>query len=353
MTNKLNLSVKPPIFYAVLAALCYGISAPVAKLLLDDMPPTFMASMLYLGAGLGMVAINLFRGRQTTEKEAKITKKELPYTVAMVILDIAAPIFLMLGLTMTTSATASLLNNLEIVATAIIALAAFKEAIGKRMWLAIGFIIISSIILSVEDFGSLTFSLGSVFVLLACICWGVENNCTSRLSLKNPLQIVMIKGVGSGIGAFLIAMLTGGVSANIPYIALALLLGFVAYGMSIYFYILAQRSLGAARTSAFYAFAPFIGVGLSFVMFRETPTISFLVALAVMMVGAYLAAFERHEHEHLHEQGAHEHRHRHSDGHHNHIHEPPVIGEHSHAHNHATQTHSHIHSPDLHHAHSH
>jgi drug/metabolite transporter (DMT)-like permease len=348
-----TLPVKLPILYAILAALCYGISSPVAKLLLEDMPPTFMASMLYLGAGLGMVAINLFRGRQTSDREARITKKELPYTVAMVALDIAAPIFLMLGLTMTTSATASLLNNVEIVATALIALVAFKEAIGKRMWLAIGFITVSSVILSVEDFGSLTFSLGSVFVLLACVCWGVENNCTSRLSLKDPLQIVMIKGIGSGSGAFLIAMLTGGGTANLLYIVIALLLGFVAYGMSIYFYIFAQRSLGVARTSAFYAFAPFIGVGLSFLVFREAPTLSFLIALAVMMVGAYLAAFERHEHEHAHEQTEHEHRHSHSDEHHNHLHEPPIVGEHSHAHVHTAQTHSHIHSPDLHHAHSH
>ena len=342
-----------PIFYAILAAVCYGISAPVAKLLLEKMSPTFMASMLYLGAGAGMIAISLFRKQQTNEKEARITKKELPYTIAMVILDIAAPIFLMIGLTMTTSATASLLNNFEIVATAIIALAAFKEAVGKRMWLAIAFITVSSVILSVEDFSNLTFSVGAVFVLLACVCWGVENNCTSRLSLKNPLHIVMIKGIGSGSGAFLIAMLTGNGTANILYIAIALLLGFVAYGMSIYFYILAQRNLGATRTSAFYAFAPFIGVGISFAIFRETPTISFVVALVVMMIGAYLAAFEQHEHGHEHGEAEHDHRHSHSDGHHKHSHEPSIDVEHSHIHKHAPQTHIHAHLPDLHHTHSH
>ena len=342
-----------PFVYAILAAVCYGISAPVAKILLTNMTPTFMASMLYLGAGLGMVAVNLFQKKRTAEREARITKKELPYTVAMVILDIAAPILLMLGLTMTTSATASLLNNFEIVATAIIALFAFKEAVGKRMWLAIAFITVSSIILSVEDFSNLTFSLGAVFVLLACVFWGVENNCTSRLSLKNPLQIVIIKGIGSGSGAFLIAIFTGVGTTNILYIAIALLLGFIAYGMSIYFYILAQRNLGAARTSAYYAFAPFVGVGLSFVVFKEMPTPSFLVALVVMITGAYLAAFERHEHEHAHKEAEHEHRHNHNDGHHNHLHEPPIVGEHSHAHIHALHTHKHAHLPDLHHTHSH
>lgn len=340
-----------PIFYAILAAACYGISAPVAKILLEEMSPTFMASMLYLGAGFGMIVVNMFRKRQSNEKEARITKNELPYTIAMVVLDIAAPIFLMLGLTMTTSATVSLLNNFEIVATAIIALAVFKEAVGKRMWLAIACITVSSVILSVEDYRHLTFSLGAVFVLLACVCWGVENNCTNRLSLKNPLQIVIIKGIGSGFGAFLISMFSGGVTTNVLHILIALLLGFVAYGMSIYFYILAQRNLGAARTSAFYAFAPFIGVGLSFAIFREMPTLSFLVALAVMMIGAYLAAFEKHVHKHTHRELEHEHRHSHGDGHHEH--ESFVGGEHSHIHTHLPQTHEHAHLPDLHHAHNH
>ncbi len=338
---------------AVLAAVCYGISAPVAKILLEDMPPAFMAAMLYLGAGIGMAAITAFIKRPSGEKEARITKKELPYTVAMVALDIAAPILLMLGLTMTTSATASLLNNFEIAATAAIALAFFKEAVGKRMWLAIALITVSAMLLSVEDFGTLTFSPGSVFVLLACVCWGIENNCTSRLSLKNPLQIVVIKGLGSGLGALLIAMLTGGGTTNISYIAIALALGFVAYGMSIYFYILAQRNLGAARTSTFYAFAPFVGVALSFAIFKEAPTLSFIIALMLMVMGAYLAASERHEHRHVHTEAEHEHRHNHNDGHHNHFHEPPVDGEHSHVHRHTQGTHQHLHLPDLHHTHSH
>ena len=344
---------KLPIIYAILAAVCYGISAPVSKLLLEDVPPILMASLLYLGAGLGMIVVTLFQKRETAEKEAAITKRELPYTAAMVVLDIAAPILLMLGLSMTTSATASLLNNFEIVATAIIALTAFKEAVGKRMWISIVLITVSSMILSVEDFGNLKFSLGAVFVLLACVCWGVENNCTNKLSLKNPLHIVVIKGMGSGSGAFLIALISGGGTTSIPYIAIALLLGFVAYGLSIYFYILAQRNLGAARTSAFYAFAPFIGVGLSLAIFRETPTLSFLIALVVMIAGAFLAAFERHEHEHKHGELAHEHRHKHDDGHHDHFHEPPIDGEHSHAHKHIPRTHAHAHLPDLHHVHLH
>ena len=342
-----------PVAYALAAALCYGISAPVAKILLAELPPTLMAALLYLGAGFGMLLVNALRGKKTREREARITRRELPFIVAMVLLDITAPILLMLGLARTTSATASLLNNFEIVATTVIALVIFREAVGRRMWAAIGFIVFASVILSVEDIGSMSFSTGAVFVLLASVCWGFENNCTRMLSLKNPLQIVMIKGFGSGGGALIISLVMREGGARIGIIAAALLLGFVAYGLSIYCYILAQRQLGAARTSAYYAFAPFIGVGLSFIAFREPPTIAFIVALAIMAAGAYLAAFEKHGHAHVHELLKHEHRHRHDDGHHVHRHNAEVDGEHSHEHTHEEAAHTHPHMPDLHHRHAH
>lgn len=344
---------KTPVLYAILAAVCYSISAPVSKLLLDEIPPTFMAAMLYLGAGLGMILVNLFRSKQIRNKEAHISKKDLPYTIAMVVLDIAAPILLMTGMTMTNAATASLLNNFEIVATTIIALVIFKEAVDKRMWIAICFITLASILLSATNITSLSFSPGSIFVLLACICWGVENNCTRMLSLKDPLQIVVVKGLGSGFGSLLISIFIGEYSVNVKYIVIALVLGFVAYGLSIYFYIIAQRNLGAARTSAYYAFTPFIGVGLSLIIFREIPTVSFVAALIVMIIGAYLAAFEKHDHIHIHAEVEHEHRHSHDDEHHNHTHEYPVVGEHSHIHIHEVVTHTHAHTPDLHHTHAH
>jgi drug/metabolite transporter (DMT)-like permease len=221
------------------------------------------------------------------------------------------------------------------------------------MWISIAFITVASVILSVEDFGNLSFSPGSIFVLLACVCWGVENNCTSKLSLKDPLQIVVIKGIGSGTVSLVIALLIGERIDGFGFIVPALLLGFVAYGLSIYFYIFAQRGLGASRTSAFYAFAPFIGVGVSFIIFRKMPTVSFIIALCVMLVGACFAVFERHEHAHSHIETEHEHRHRHDDEHHDHIHTPPIVSEHSHAHVHAEVAHNHSHAPDLHHIHPH
>jgi len=342
-----------PILLAILAAACYGVSSPLSELLLKELSPVFMAALLYLGAGLGMLAVKAVTNMKKQEKkEARITKKEFPFVLGMIVLDIAAPILLMLGLTMTNSATVSLLNNFEIVTTSVIALAIFKETIGRRLWIAITLITLSSILLSACDLGNLSFSIGAVFTLLACVCWGFENNCTRMLSLKDPLQIVIIKGLGSGTGAMLIAAATKTLSANMLYILFALLLGFLAYGLSIYFYILAQRELGAARTSAYYAIAPFIGVGLSFVIFRQGITSSFVLALAVMILGTYFAAFEKHKHVHHHTQIEHEHRHNHTDGHHNHSHDYPVT-EHSHSHTHEALTHEHPHTPDMHHTHPH
>lgn len=280
-----------PILFAVLAAALYALNSPFSKILLTGLSPTMLAALLYLGAGLGMLAVGFLQKRAGTEgKEKPLTKKELPYTVGMVVLDIMAPISLMSGLMMTTAANASLLNNFEIVATSLIALFLFREKISKRLWLGIAFVTVASILLSVEDYSSFSFSAGSFFVLLACVFWGFENNCTRKLSSKNPLEIVVIKGFGSGTGSLMIAAALGEFCANLPYMLLALLLGFFTYGLSILFYIYAQRYLGAAKTSAYYAVSPFMGAVLSLAIFRQIPSISFLTALFVMALGTYFVS---------------------------------------------------------------
>lgn len=277
--------------FAILAAALYALNAPLSKVLLGQVPARMMAALLYLGAGAGMLLLRLMqKSMGKSSAEAPLTRKELPYTVTMVVLDVAAPIFLMLGLTGTSAASASLLNNFEIVATSMIALAIFRERISGRLWLAIGLVTLSSIVLSLEGGGSLQFSLGSLLVLLACCCWGLENNCTRALSEKDPLEIVVVKGFGSGLGAMIVALVCGEhLPALLPALG-ALALGFVAYGLSIFFYIYAQRTLGAAKTSTWYAISPFIGVGLSLVIFRQLPGLMFWVALAIMAAGAYFAA---------------------------------------------------------------
>lgn len=276
---------------AILAAALYAINSPFSKLLLEYMPSTLMAGFLYLGAGLGMGAVALFRKLNKRERtEERITREDLPYTLAMIVLDIAAPIFLLLGLSYTTAANASLLNNFEIVATALIALMVFKERISKRLWLGIGFVVASCAILSFEDISSLRFSFGSLFILLACICWGIENNCTRRLSSKDPLEVVLLKGIFSGLGSVIIGFVVGERITHPWSIIAILLVGCVAYGFSIFVYVYAQRLLGAARTSAYYAIAPFIGVLLSLVIFREIPPYTFFIALLLMALGAWLCS---------------------------------------------------------------
>ncbi|WP_347490877.1 DMT family transporter [Ruminococcus sp. FC2018] len=169
--------------------------------------------------------------------------------------------------------------------TKLIALFIFKEKVSKKLWIAIGFITLSSIILSFGGEGSFTFSVGSLLVLGATVCWGLENNCTRSISEKSTYQIVTIKGFGSAAGSLIVAVIIGEKLPDMRYILPAVALGFVAYGLSIFTYIRAQKTLGAAKTSAYYAVAPFIGAFLSFILLHESLTIAYLIALAVMIVG--------------------------------------------------------------------
>ena len=326
--------------YALAAALFYAINIPCAKLLLGEIPPTWMAALLYLGAGFGIGIMYLLHRRKELPQE-RLTRKDLPYTVGMVALDVIAPILLMLGVSMGTSSNATLLSNFEIVATSVIALLLFHEKVSARLWAAIGLITLSSIILSFGGSGSLHFSLGSLFVLGATVCWGLENNCTRSISEKSTFQIVTIKGFGSGTGSLIIALAIGERLPGLRHAMIAMLLGFVAYGLSIFAYIRAQSVLGAAKTSAYYAAAPFIGAFLSFAILRESLTASYLVALAVMLAGSVLVVQDtrarHHEHEHAHyfththDGSTHTHKVVHSHGHDHYISED----KHGHRHNEA------------------
>lgn len=280
-----------PILYALLAAVFYAINTPLSKLLLDHVPSTMMAAFLYLGAGVGVGLLYAFHWKKE-EKTERLGKKDLPYTIGMIVLDILAPIFLMLGIEYGTAASASLLGNFEIVATTLIAYAVFKEAVSKRLWAAISLITLSSIMLSFEGDGAFQFSYGSLFVLLATGCWGLENNCTRSIADKSTYEIVVLKGIFSGGGAFVIALLTGEKTPAPEYIVLAMLLGFVAYGLSIFLYIRAQRDLGAAKTSAYYAVAPFVGAFLSLILLGEKLTWMVFAALLVMIAGTLLVVLD-------------------------------------------------------------
>ena len=291
------------IMFAFLAAVFYAINVPISKVLLQHVGPTTMAALLYLGAGIGIGMMSLFN-KKDREKAESLTKAELPYIVGMIVLDIAAPILLMLGISYGSSANASLLGNFEIVATTVIALILFKEAVTKRLWLAIGLITLSSVLLSFEGTDSFHFSYGSLLVIMATVCWGLENNCTRELSSKSTYQIVMLKGLCSGLGALVIALIKRESFPGIGYIAIALALGFVAYGLSIFMYVRAQNVLGAAKTSAYYAVNPLIGALLAFVFLSESLSWMYMIALIVMVIGSALVVVDtfirQHDHEHQH-----------------------------------------------------
>jgi len=280
------------IIYAILAAVFYAISMPLSKLLLERISPTYMASFLYFGAGIGVGIIYVIRTIRHRDTGEKLSKPDLPYVLGMIILDIAAPILLMIGLKTVTSSNASLLNNFEIAATSLIALFVFKETISKRLWAALLLITISSMLLSIEDISSFTFSYGSIYILSAAICWGLENNFTRKISSKDIYQIVVIKGIFSGLGSLIVALILKQNLPNFQYIAYALILGIVAYGLSIFFYVKAQHELGAAKTSAFYAIAPFIGALLSFIILRESITKFYILALSIMIAGSVLVVID-------------------------------------------------------------
>ena len=326
------------IFFGIIAAALYAINIPLSKLLLNYIDPTMMASYLYLGAGIGIGIVFLITKSKDKEAYEKITKKDLPNVLGMIVLDIAAPILLMFGLLDSASSNASLLNNFEIVCTSLIALLVFKEAVSKRMWLAISLITMSSFVLSFEDISAFKFSWGAILVLLATLCWGLENNCTKNLSNKNTYHIVFLKGIFSGIGSLIVALCLREKFAMIEYCALALLLGFVAYGLSIFFYIKTQGIIGAAKTSAYYAIAPFIGTFLSFAIFKEKLTWAYVLGLAIMILGTIIVVVDtlakKHNHTHKHIVT-----HTHDGSTHSHT----IEHEHSHSHYLSDQKHQHHH----------
>ena len=334
------------ILFAILAAALYAVSTPISKLLLQRVPPTMVAAFLYLGAGVGMGSMML--GRKWFHRggqEVRLSRKDLPYTVAMVVLDIAAPILMMYGLRETAAANASLLNNFEIVATALIALLFFREKVSPRLWAAIGLVTIASILLSLEGTSAseaLRFSKGSLLVLGATVCWGLENNCTRQIAGKDPMEIVTVKGFGSGLGALCIALVAGEWFPAWKFIGILLALGFVAYGLSVFFYTYAQRSIGAARTSTYYAIAPFIGAFLSFIFLKEQLTGIYLLALALMIAGTVFTVADTIIHSHIH---WHHHFLTHTHDGSTHTHE--II--HSHVHNHfvSDSRHGHHHSREM------
>jgi drug/metabolite transporter (DMT)-like permease len=354
-------SVVVPRTYAVLAAILFGAATPLSKAFLGEVHPIVLAGLLYLGAGLGTALIlgarSVFVPGDAARAGRRLERRDALALVGAVLAGgVLAPIVMLYGLRATPAATASLLLNFEVVATALIATALFREALGRRVWLAVALITTAGCILAWRADEPWGISTGAVGIILACVLWGFDNNLTRIVSANDPIMIVCIKGMGAGVFSLVLGMVVGAEIPSVRVSAAAIALGSVSFGASISLYIRALRDLGAARTGALFGVAPFFGALLSMVIFSEVPGALVLASFPLMAAGAALLLVEAHRHVHRHPELVHDHRHTHDDGHHDHVHDPdePLTGTyHSHPHRHEATTHDHPHAPDLHHRHEH
>ncbi len=343
-------SARAPLI-ALLSAALFGLSTPLAKLLVGDVSPWLLAGLLYLGSGVGLTALYVIRG---ASGEAGLGRADLPWLAGTVIIGgMLGPIFLMYGLSFTDAASASLLLNLEAVLTLAIAWLVFREHVDSRLFIGAVAIVTGAVLLSWQgELGEAGW--GALLIALACLAWGIDNNLTRKISAADPVVLAAIKGVVAGSVNTALAFSLDAALPPLPAIGGAMLLGFVSYGLGLVLFILALRHLGAARAGAYYGTAPFIGAIGAALILGSPLTATILAAGLLMAFGAWLHLSERHGHEHKHKTLDHAHRHTHDD-HHQHEHGPddPPGEPHSHPHRHAPLRHVHAHWPDLHHRHRH
>lgn len=343
----------PGVPLAVASAILFGASAPFAKLLLSAVDPQLLAGLLYLGAGIGLLAVHAGRAALGIEApEAPLRRSDVPWLAAVVLFGgVAGPLLLMFGLTRTSASSGSLLLNLEAVATMSIAWLVFRENVDRRLLLGAAAILAGAVTLSWQG-GGISLDVGSLLIAAACLAWGIDNNLTRNLSSADPVLTALIKGLAAGTVNLGVALARDAALPPAGTIAAAAVLGFLGVGVSLVLFVLALRHLGSARTGAYFSLAPFMGAIVSVVLLREPVTAQLITAGALMGIGLWLHLAERHDHEHLHGFMEHEHSHSHDD-HHRHRHDGPVTEPHSHWHRHEPMRHKHVHYPDLHHRHEH
>lgn len=353
------MSRSPGILYALLAAVFFGASTPFAKTLIGEVHPVMLAGLLYLGSGVGLMTLWCLRhwgSRSSRDKESSyLTRRDLPWFAGAVVTGgMLGPVLLMVGLATTPSSTTALLLNLEGVFTALLAWIVFRENVDRSIFFGMLLIVLGGLLLSWEQRPELGTPWGLLAITGACVCWAIDNNLTRKVSASDPLQIAGIKGLASGTMNVALAWAIGAHWPGIANAAPAAVVGFLGYGVSLVFFVLALRHLGTARTGAYFSAAPIVGVVLSLVLLNESPGLLFWLGFAAMTAGLWLHITERHEHSHTHEPIAHRHPHVH-DAHHQHEHgfEWDGTEPHTHEHAHRVTTHSHPHYPDIHHRHEH
>jgi drug/metabolite transporter (DMT)-like permease len=343
---------------ALIAALLFGASTPLAKLLGGAMQPLLLAGLLYVGSGIGLAAALLarrtLRGNTAGSTSRGIPVADWPWLLGAIVSGgMLGPALLMLGLASTNAASASLLLNLEGVLTAVIAWLVFKEHAERRIVVGMLAIVGGGALLSWQP-GEARLSSGALLIAGACLCWAVDNNLTRRVSSNDAMLIACLKGLLAGLCNTGLALHAGAQLPAPAPLAATLLVGFAGYGLSLALFVVALRTLGTARTGAYFSVAPLFGVVIALALWPEVPAWTFWLAALLMALGVWLHLSERHEHDHAHAPLEHEHSHRH-DAHHQHDHDFAWDGSepHVHPHAHAALVHRHPHHPDIHHRHGH
>lgn len=336
------------------AAVLFGVSAPAASVLAADMSAVLLAGLLYVGAALAVLPAVLRR----PPSRSAVRDGWGPLVVAVVAGGAVGPVLLVMGLARVEASTASILLNLELVATVVLAGLFFGEHLGRRVLLAAGLITAGGVLLVWSPGGSL--SLGALFVVAACACWGLDNCVTARIEHLSPESVVLAKGAVAGsVNVLLGATVASeaGMSLTVGQVVAALLIGAAGYGVSITWWVKGARDLGAARAQVIFAAAPFIGAVGAWTVLGDPVAGVQVAAVVLAAVGVWLSIDSAHGHPHRHGPTVHEHEHTHPDEHHDHAHdgnELELAGRHSHRHAHEGEmVHEHPHVPDLHHHHPH
>jgi drug/metabolite transporter (DMT)-like permease len=338
--------------FGLLAAALFGLSAPLAKRLLGETTPQVLAGLLYVGSGIGLSVVRIFR-RPTSE--APLSKRDVP-TLAVVAISggVLGPLLMLIGLSRVSAVAGSLLLNLEGPFTMAIAVLVFREHLGRYGVIAAGCILLGAALLRFQPGAIGVDTVGMLAIAAACLCWAIDNNFTQRLSLRDPFAIVRIKSLTAGTFNLLLGLLLAGSLPRWPALVSALVLGAFSYGASVVLDAYALRLVGAAREAAYFATAPFVGALASLALLGERLELLDGAAMGLMALGVAALLRERHSHRHVHEVLDHSHQHVH-DEHHHHPHGPndPPGEPHSHEHHHDCMAHEHPHVPDAHHRHKH
>ena len=361
-SNQFARRLQPGVAAALSSAVLFGAGAPLAKWLLDEISPLMLAGLLYLGSGVGLASYRFIKTGRERALWPQLNTGEWKWLAAAIICGGGiAPVLLMWGLSAMPASRASLLLNAEAVLTALLAWFVFKENFDKRIAWGMGAIVAGAVLLSWPSHEATGGASGmalfwpTLAVLLACLFWALDNNFTRKVALADASWIACVKGLSAGTSNLILAFALGAALPAGTTLALAMVVGFFAYGVSLTLFVMALRHLGTARAGAYFSTAPFVGAGLAVIFLGDSVTWQLLLAAAMMAVGIWLHLTEHHAHLHQHVPMVHIHEHSHAelDEHHTHGHIPAFVGRHSHGHKHEALSHSHAHYPDSHHRHEH